>query len=575
MAGKVCGECKFYLVRGVCPKAEYKKRDLNVAACAPTDKTCELFQAKYKKKNNEELDMGEALKLLNKYRFKCPTDTEKVLVHNDGIYEEAKPLIHNILENEYGNRLKRHFVDEAYAHLQRANYIERQEINQYTNKIPIQNGLFNLNTHELEAFDSEQVYTYKLDVCYDPEAKCPKWMEFVKQIVADDDIPLLQEILGYCLLPAMPFHKIFWWYGKCRNGKGRVVATLEYILGQRNCCNLNLSEFKESRRFSLCQLYGKLLNVSSEPQLSKYGLQTNVLKLISGEDTIYAELKGSDKRLQFKNVAKPIIMGNRFPKVEDNSIGWWYRIVVLFFPYEFLGDDNIPNIERRWLDSPEEVSGIFNFMLQGLYRLKENNGFSISKSAQETKNEFMRVTEPFNAWLNDFVVFVSDAYLTRQEAYDSYMDYADELGAEPDSAKTFYAKMRQTPRIKESKMRIKEKTERVFRGITLKNEKDEDESQTKLDIEAHEAPKALLGTQQNKYNDDKLKNSKDVISAASATSATHNVEDYFIEGQFPTCFSCHKAISERSQLTNIDCKPIHVCCKAKIEAQKKGKKELL
>ena len=575
---KQCGDCKFHLKRGVCPRAEYRKHEDNLVACLSSDRACELFQSKIRLDSTEP-EMGDALKLLHeaieeKYVYKCPSDTKEVLVFRNGVYESAESLIHSILESRYGDVLKRHFVDEAYADLQRANYVDRSEINRFTNKIPLQNGLFNFNTREVEAFDSEQVYTYKLNVCYDPEAKCPKWMEFVRQIVAEADIVLLQEMLGYCLLPAMPFHKIFWWYGKGRNGKGRVVATLKYILGQQNCCNLNLSEFKESRRFSLCQLYGKLLNVSSEPQLSKYGLQTNVLKLVSGEDTIYAELKGSDNRLQFRNVAKMVILGNRFPKVEDNSLGWWDRIVVLFFPYEFLGDANIPNIERRWLDSPEEVSGIFNFMLQGLYRLKENNGFSISKSAQDTKIEFMRVSEPFNAWLNDCTVF-QDSYLTRQEAYDSYRDYADELVAEPNSSKTFYAKMRQTPRIKESKMRIKEKTERVFRGITLKNSKEEDESQTKLNIEAHEAPKALLGTQQNNNNDDKLKNSKEVISAISATSATLDVVDYFIECQFPACFSCRLAISRLSDLTNIDGKPIHVCCKAMIEAQKKGKKELL
>ena len=96
------------------------------------------------------------------------------------------------------------------AHLQRANYVKREEINCYTNSIPIQNGLFNLLTREITPFDPEQIFTYKLNVSYDPEAQCPKWLDFVKQVVNEEDIPLLQEIMGYCLLPAMPFHKIFW-----------------------------------------------------------------------------------------------------------------------------------------------------------------------------------------------------------------------------------------------------------------------------------------------------------------------------------------------------------------------------
>jgi len=43
---KVCGDCKFHLKRGVCPKAEYKSHKDNLNACLSTDPACELFQPK-------------------------------------------------------------------------------------------------------------------------------------------------------------------------------------------------------------------------------------------------------------------------------------------------------------------------------------------------------------------------------------------------------------------------------------------------------------------------------------------------------------------------------------------------
>jgi len=61
---RVCGECKFHLVRGVCPKAEYKKYQDNLLACLSTDRACELFQARHTK--DEEPEMGEALEFLHK-----------------------------------------------------------------------------------------------------------------------------------------------------------------------------------------------------------------------------------------------------------------------------------------------------------------------------------------------------------------------------------------------------------------------------------------------------------------------------------------------------------------------------
>jgi len=494
-----------------------------------------------------EPDMGFALQLLDsQFDFICPTDTVEIMVYQDGIYVSGKLKICEVLENEYGKDLKNHFLDESLGHIERANYVEREKINKFTNKIPIQNGLFNFVTQEIETFQPEEFFTYKLNIKYDPTAECPKFKEFIKQILPNhEDIQLLQEIMGYCLVPSMPFHKIFWFYGIGRNGKDRIILTLQHILGKENCSQLNLSEFREGRRFSLCQLYGKLLNVSSEPD-SKYSIQTNILKLISGENTIYAELKGKNQRLTFTNKAKPIIVGNSFPKVTDTSIGFWERVIVLNFPQSFTGEEVIPNIERRWLDDPTEVSGIFNWMLEGLYRIKKSKIFTSSKTTEETKAEFMRVSDPYNAWIIDCCNIITEAYLTRKEAYDNYKEYTDEIGATPDTTRVFYMKMRQTPKIKDAKMRINDKIERVFQGITLKSVAD-------VAVVA-----GCTSQEKNLTN-----NSKDKIPATTATSATSATKD--VGSYFPTCFLCHKPVSRAEELTNIDGKPCHMECKQKLE----------
>jgi len=54
VTAKVCGDCKFHLKRGVCPRAEYKSHKDNLNACLSTDPACELFQPKKGKKKEEE-----------------------------------------------------------------------------------------------------------------------------------------------------------------------------------------------------------------------------------------------------------------------------------------------------------------------------------------------------------------------------------------------------------------------------------------------------------------------------------------------------------------------------------------
>lgn len=576
MVGKKCGTCNFFRNPELCPScrgyglsartSDGKHRLIDIA-CLPSDKACELYQSKNKKKSLEKIDMKEALTLLNKRIYKCPTDTKEVLVYNQGIYEEAEPLIHEILETKYGDSLKRNFVEEAYAHLQRSNYIKREQINHFSNNIPIQNGLFNFLTRTVEPFDDKVVFTFKLNVSYDPDAKCQKWLSFVKDVVAKDDIPLLQEIMGYCLVPSMPFHRMFWFYGTGRNGKGVVIRTLEAILLEKNCSELSLSEFSENRRFSLCQLYGKLLNVSSEPKLSKYGLQTNVLKMVTGQDTISSELKGRNKRLQFKNFSKIIVLGNRFPTVEDNSLGWWDRVTVLNFPNSFDGKKQIINIENQWI--PKELNGIFNWMLDGLYRLHENQKFSSSKSTEETKTEFMKVSNPFKAWILERCNKIPTAYLTRDEALTSYLDYCDEIGADRSTKRIFYENMRSETQVIDTKIRIKGKTERVFQGIKLK---DGDENQLSLDeVGANVADMAfphIAFTVKNSIESKKKQVKNTAISASTATP-NYDLDSLFPKGQYPICFVCGKTIPILKDLTNLDGKPCHTICKQQLNAQKK------
>ena len=479
---RTCKTCQYYLTLD-CPISAGKTKTEALELYNQLHGTCFEYKKKTKIKLEKELEMKETLDCLyEKYTFKCPTDTEEILGEKDGQYIAFECVIKHELETLYTEDLKRIFVAEVLAHIQRANYIEREEINKFRNKIPLQNGLFDFETKTLESFDLiptiEQIYTFKLNAEYDPKAKCSIFLKFVSQVVRKEDIPLLQEIMGYCILPKMPHHKLFWWYGKGRNGKGRIIKTLEFILGKDNCSSLDISEFKEGRRFSLCQLYGKLLNVSNEPQLTKYGIQTNVLKKISGEDTIRAELKGKNKRLIFTNIAKPIILGNRFPKVEDNTAGWWERVSVLEFPNSFLeGENQIVNIEKTWI--PDEINGIFNWMLEGLYRLQKNGTFTKSKSTEETKNEFVRQSDPFRAWLNDCCTFFAVGKTTRHEARDSYEKYCDELGIIPDKPKPFYNKLNDTQKIRPYRTTKMKKTERGWQGIILKKQ-EEIEGQTKI-----------------------------------------------------------------------------------------------
>ena len=436
-------------------------------------------------KEGKQQELEEVLEWLrSEFIFKTPTDLRDLFLYEDGIYKPAECKIEGLLEKELGAKASAHFVSEVLEHLRRGSYVERSEFNRFNGNVPVLNGLLCLASLELKPFDSNVIFTYKLNVRFDPSAECPVWRGFLDQILPKEDQPLLQEYMGYCILPAMPKHKMMWFYGHGRNGKGRVIATVEAIVGTANCSYLELGEFDGEHRFALPQLYGKLVNVSSEP-FTCSTLQTPLLKKITGEDTLDAEVKGKQKRLTFRNIAKPFVLGNEFPKVTDASLAFEDRTLIIKFPNEFRGKSQIDNIERSWLDNPAEVSGIFNWMLEGLKRLDKNREFTISKTTQDIMLEFKRLSDPMGAWLEDNCSFDIEGFVSRKDAFEDFKDYVDqELGRTPDTERKFYQRLRDMPKIKDYQSK---QEGRGFKGIRLKNKEADSTVQAQLKTEATEA----------------------------------------------------------------------------------------
>lgn len=338
---------------------------------------------------------------------------------------------------------------------------------QFSKKIACSNWLLDVETGEISDFTCEEMPFYSINVAYDPEAECPKWKAYLPKAVEPEDIPKLQEWSGYLLLPDYLKHKIMWMYGVGRNGKGVWTRTMEGILGPDNCSSVSLEEFNGDRRFSLYQLRGSLFNPCSEPATNRI-LQTQVLKKITGQDTIDAEIKGKQQRVKFRNVAKVTVIGNRYPRINDTTTAFWDRVELLSFPFQYTGKEQIDNLENVWLSDAEERSGILNWMLEGLHRLLSNGDFTRSKTQEDTKIQFKRVSDSVGAFIDEDCTFGQNLVTTRSEAYDHYKEYCDLLGAPVENDRIFTQRVKNTPRIKQGFVRVGGKLERAWLGVGIK-----------------------------------------------------------------------------------------------------------
>jgi P4 family phage/plasmid primase-like protien len=279
-------------------------------------------------------------------------------------------------------------------------------------------------------------------------------------------------------------------YGTGRNGKGRYVITLEHILGKTNCSHVALEELDGAHRFSIANLYGKLINVCSEPSTEKV-LSTELLKKLTGEDTVDGEKKNIQKPITFQNTAKFVIMGNQYPQIRDATIGFWERILLLSWEKQFLEGDpaTIPNIEKTWLENEDELSGILNWMIDGLTRLLTNKTFTKNKKMSELIVEFRKLSDPVGAFIAEKISIDLSQRTYFTKLYDCYKEYSNNLGFMPVTKQKFYNRIELIPKVR----RDNDEKGNFWVGIVIKEEEEEDEAEENEENEENRGLKKYGG----------------------------------------------------------------------------------
>lgn len=408
--------------------------------------------------------MADAIK--KKFIFKTPMDTEEVYVYQDGVYKpNAEPIIKSLVRDYLEEKQRVNHVTETTAAIAETTYIERNELP--INLLNLKNGIFDLDTKKLIPHDPEIFTVTQLPIEYNKKIKCPKIKKFLSEILIKDDIPIIQELFGYCLYRKYILRKAFFFIGSGFNGKSTLVKLFERFLGNDNVSSVSLQDI-EIKRFSKAELYGKLANTYSD--VSSYALtNTGNFKMLTGNDLISAEKKFKQKLLNFTNYAKFIFSMNQLPATRDNTDAFFDRIVFIKFLNEFRGEKEDPQILEKITD-PGELSGLFNWAIEGLERLFKNNSFSRSKTTEETRDQYIRLSDPMAAFVLDKVEQDYQNYVTKENLYNAFVEYCKESKLPLDGKTMFGKKLPQYIKVTETHPEINGRRARAWQGIKLKGQ---------------------------------------------------------------------------------------------------------
>ena len=404
--------------------------------------------------------------LVEEYHFKTLSDTRDILFYEGGIYRYGgESLIEKECEKRLAEIVKRYDINEIIEHVRRLTFIDRKDLNGDKWTLSLKNGLLNIKTSEFTAHTPELLSTIRIPVKYDPEAKCPEIDKFLSQVFYERDIPVAEEMIGYCLYRQYIFQIWLLLVGEGENGKSTFLALIIKFLGSDNVVAVGLQNLNQ--RFAAADLYGKLANIVAD--LSTEDLRTtHNLKALTGGDLITAEEKFK-KTFPFVNFAKLIYSCNQIPLTEDKSRAFYRRVRIIPFPNTFTGKAADKNLLDK-LTTEEELSGLLNLAIAGLNRLLENGDFTGSISADETKERYEHASNTVYNFFHECITEDRECYIVKTKLIEAYRRYCETNDLTPRSDKEFIKEMKALTKMEDERKTIGSGRPRVWLGIKLKEE---------------------------------------------------------------------------------------------------------
>ncbi|QTB29065.1 phage/plasmid primase, P4 family [Lysinibacillus sphaericus] len=357
----------------------------------------------------------EVLKKYSIVRYPNPHSDLYYFNSKKGIYEQDKSgrQINGIIRS-FDDDLKNSQIREVYHYIQDMSPVINR-VNE--NYIALENGLLNLKSFQLEAFNSKVFVLQKVGVRYDPNA----YDQFVESTLHkvtkghEPSIKNIKEMFGCVLYPGLLVPKMFYLYGRsAHNGKSSILNMIHYTFN-RDGGNISAVPPQKlaSNTFAGASLYGKLANVVDD-QPDQVIEDSGTLKTVITGGYIEIEKKGKDSET-VKMSTVMITASNFFPNFRESGAQINRRLHIIPFEHNFsLDKECLPDgesLERISSDSAREY--VLKLAVDALKEM-----LSHSKSEKLTENDKSLETAKAFAEHNDPM---ADYFFEHDEEYFNEM----------------------------------------------------------------------------------------------------------------------------------------------------------
>lgn len=301
-------------------------------------------------------------------------------------------------------------------------------------RIDFHNGTFYAKKGEFT--DEKEFAINRLPVDYNENASSPnRWFRYITELLYPEDIPVLQEYMGYMMTSSTRAQKMMMIIGKGGEGKSVLGEVLSRMLGR----NMNIGSFAKlaSNRFATADLVLKLGFLDDDMTTEALKDTSKLKTLVTLKTLTDVERKG-EQSTQEKLYAKLLGLGNIvLVSLYDKSEGFFRRqLIIKTRPRDpdRVDDRNLPE------ELETELEGIVMWALDGLIRLIEND-YTFTESSrivdnlEEAKRESNNVIDFLES--EGYISFEENASVSTDNLYYVYEIWCEENAHKPITKNSF------------------------------------------------------------------------------------------------------------------------------------------
>lgn len=326
-----------------------------------------------------------------------------------------------------------HFREKLLKQFLTTEYLPTPEPPKEAVYINLKNGTFEVTTKgtKLRQFDRGDFLTYQLPFEYNPEAKAPLFQTYLNKVLPDKERQnVLAEFLGFVFMKqggnTLKEEKALILYGTGANGKSVFFEIVNALLGIENVSSYSLQSLTDTSGYYRAMIANKLVNYASE---INGNLETSIFKqLVSGEP-VEARLPYG-RPMQIKQYSKLIFNCNELPKEVEHTTAYFRRFLIIPFDVTIPEHEQDKQLHTKIIEN--ELSGVFNWVLEGLNRLLEQKRFSICEAAKQAVEQYKTQSDSVKLFFEENGYQQSPTnYILIKELYTLYRTFCLEDGFKP------------------------------------------------------------------------------------------------------------------------------------------------